>query len=95
MKTKEIITNVLEGMGLPAPSKRLLTSRHKVRIMEELLLMEPTKVLNVLKTPSQPIFVLAVARLIKEHKLGEYFDVLEKCRQWEREEKEANRGFLK
>ena len=63
--------------------------------MEELLLMEPNKVLNVLRTPSQPIFVLAVARLIKEHQLGEYFDILEKCRQWEREEKEANRGFLK
>lgn len=95
MKTKEIITSVLEDMGLPVPSKRLLTSKHKVRIMEELLLMQPTHVSSVSKNAYLPTFVKNVALLLKENRFGEYFDILEKCRHWEKEDKEAKQGFLK
>lgn len=95
MKVKEIITTTLEGMGLPAPSKKLLTPRHKVRIMEELLLMEHVKAVSIADNAKHPSFVQNAARLLKENNLGEFFDVLKMCREMEQEEKEKRTGFLK
>lgn len=96
MKVKEIITGILEGMGItPVPSPKLLTPRYKVRIMEELLLMEHNKVVRLTENAKQPSFVQNAARLLKENNLGEFFDVLKMCREWEKEDKEKRRAFLK
>ena len=95
MKVKEIITSILEDMGLPAPSKRLLTPRYKVRILEELLLMEHAKAVSIADSAKHPSFVQNAARLLKENNLGEFFDVLKMCKEMEKEEKEKRRGFLK
>lgn len=94
MRTKEIITYILEGMGLIEPSKKLLTPKHKVRIMEELLLMEHRKVVELAESKEQPSFVQNAARMLKDNNFGEFFDVLKMCREWEKEDKEKKKTFL-
>lgn len=95
MKVKTIRTTILEGVGLETPSKKLLSAKDKVVIMEELLLMEHCRVVRLTENAKQPSFVQNVARLLKENNLGEFFDVLKMCREMEKEESEKKDGFLK
>lgn len=95
MKVKEIITTILEDMGLSSPSKKLLTPKYKVRILEELLLMEHMKAVSIADSAKHPSFVQNAARLLKENNLGEFFDVLKMCKEMEKEENERKNGFLK
>ena len=81
-------------MGItPVPTPKLLTPKHKVLIMEEVLLMEHYKVVELAQNEEQPSFVQNAARLLKENNLGEFFDVLKMCREWEKEDKEKKKPF--
>ena len=87
MKVKSVKTNILEEVGFLLPSKKLLTAKEKVDIMEQFLMMPMSKIISLQQDGKKPSFVQQIARLLYNNNLGEYFDVLKMCREMAREEK--------
>jgi len=95
MKVKSVKTNILEEVGFLLPSKKLLTAKEKVDIMEQFLMMPMSKIISLQQDGKKPSFVQQIARLLYNNNLGEYFDVLKMCREMAREEKENSNSFIK
>ena len=79
MKVKSVKTQILEEVGFLLPTKKLLSSKEKVEIMEQFLMMPASQ----------------IAKLLYNNNLGEYFNVLKMCREMAAEEKENKDAFLK
>ena len=81
MMVKTVKTTILEGVDFMLPPKRLLTSKDKVDIMEQFLMMPMSRIVELQQDGKQPSFVQQLARLLYNNNLGEYFDVLKMCRE--------------
>ena len=95
MKVKSVKTSILEEVGFMLPSKKLLTSKEKVDIMEQFLMMPMSKIISLQQDGKKPSFVQQIARLLYNNNIGEYFDVLKMCREMAREEEQKEDSFLK
>ena len=76
MKVKSVKTKILEEVGFLLPTKKLLSSREKVEIMEQFLMMPACEVVKLQQDGRKPTFVQQIAKLLYNNNLGEYFDVL-------------------
>lgn len=94
MKVKSVKTTILEEVGFLLPTKKLLSSKEKVEIMEQFLMMPACEVVKLQQDGRKPTFVQQIAKLLYNN-LGEYFDVLKMCRDMAAEEKEDKGTFLK
>ena len=91
MMVKTVKTTILEGVDFMLPPKRLLTSKDKVDIMEQFLMMPMSRIVELQQDGKQPSFVQQLARLLYNNNLGEYFDVLKMCREMaEKSERKKN-----
>ena len=95
MKVKSVKTKILEEVGFLLPTKKLLSSKEKVEIMEQFLMMPAYDVVKLHQDGSKPTFVQQIAKLLYNNNLGEYFDVLKMCRDMAAEEEENKGAFLK
>ena len=95
MKVKSVKTRILEEVGFLLPTKKLLSPREKVEIMEQFLMMPAYEVVNLQQDGSKVVFVQQIAKLLYNNNLGEYFDVLKMCRDMAAEEEENKGAFLK
>ena len=95
MKVKSVKTRILEEVGFLLPTKKLLSSKEKVEIMEQFLMMPSCEVVNLQQDGSKVVFVQQIAKLLYNNNLGEYFDVLKMCRDMAAEEEENKGAFLK
>ena len=95
MKVKSVKTKILEEVGFLLPTKKLLSSKEKVEIMEQFLMMPSCEVVNLQQDGSKVVFVQQIAKLLYNNNLGEYFDVLKMCRDMAAEEEENKGAFLK
>ena len=95
MKVKSVKTRILEEVGFLLPTKKLLSSREKVEIMEQFLMMPSCEVVKLQQDGCKPTFVQQIAKLLYNNNLGEYFDVLKMCRDMAAEEEENKGAFLK
>ena len=95
MKVKSVKTRILEEVGFLLPTKKLLSSREKVEIMEQFLMMPAYEVVTLQQDGRKPTFVQQIAKLLYNNNLGEYFDVLKMCRDMAVEEEENKGAFLK
>ena len=95
MKVKSVKTRILEEVGFLLPTKKLLSPREKVEIMEQFLMMPACEVVKLQQDGRKPTFVQQIAKLLYNNNLGEYFDVLKICRDMAAEEEENKGAFLK
>ena len=95
MKVKSVKTKILEEVGFLLPTKKLLSSREKVEIMEQFLMMSACEVVKLQQDGRKPTFVQQIAKLLYNNNLGEYFNVLKMCRDMAAEEEENKGAFLK
>ena len=95
MKVKSVKTRILEEVGFLLPTKKLLSSKEKVEIMEQFLMMPSCEVVKLQQDGSKVVFVQQIAKLLYNNNLGEYFDVLKMCRDMAVEEEENKGAFLK
>lgn len=95
MKVKSVKTKILEEVGFLLPTKKLLSPREKVEIMEQFLMMPAYQIVTLQQDGGKPSFVQQIAKLLYNNNLGEYFDVLKMCRDMAAEEKEDKGAFLK
>ena len=95
MKVKSVKTQILEEVGFLLPTKKLLSSKEKVEIMEQFLMMPSCEAVNLQQDGSKVVFVQQIAKLLYNNNLGEYFDVLKMCRDMAVEEEENKGAFLK
>ena len=95
MKVKSVKTRILEEVGFLLPTKKLLSPREKVEIMEQFLMMPASQIVTLQQDGRKPTFVQQIAKLLYNNNLGEYFDVLKMCRDMAVEEEENNGAFLK
>lgn len=95
MKVKSVKTKILEEVGFLLPTKKLLSSKEKVEIMEQFLMMPAKEIVRLQQDGGKPVFVQQMARLLYNNNLGEYFNVLKMCRDMAEEEKDNKDAFLK
>lgn len=95
MKVKSVKTKILEEVGFLLPTKKLLSSKEKVEIMEQFLMMPAKEIVRLQQDGGKPVFVQQMARLLYNNNLGEYFNVLKMCRDMAAEEEENKGAFLK
>lgn len=95
MKVKSVKTRILEEVGFLLPTKKLLSPREKVEIMEQFLMMPAYEVVKLQQDGHKPTFVQQIAKLLYNNNLGEYFDILKMCRDMAAEEEENKGAFLK
>lgn len=95
MKVKSVKTKILEEVGFLLPTKKLLSSKEKVEIMEQFLMMPAKEIVRLQQDEGKPVFVQQMARLLYNNNLGEYFNVLKMCRDMAAEEEENKGAFLK
>lgn len=95
MKVKSVKTKILEDVGFLLPTKKLLSSKEKVEIMEQFLMMPAKETVRLQQDGGKPVFVQQMARLLYNNNLGEYFNVLKMCRDMAAEEKDNKDAFLK
>lgn len=95
MKVKSVKTRILEEVGFLLPTKKLLSPREKVEIMEQFLMMPASQIVTLQQDGRKPTFVQQIAKLLYNNNLGEYFDVLKMCRDMAAEEEENKGAFLK
>lgn len=95
MKVKSVKTKILEEVGFLLPTKKLLSSKEKVEIMEQFLMMPAKETVRLQQDGGKPVFVQQMARLLYNNNLGEYFNVLKMCRDMAAEEKDNKDAFLK
>lgn len=95
MKVKSVKTKILEEVGFLLPTKKLLSPREKVEIMEQFLMMPAYQIVTLQQDGGKPSFVQQIAKLLYNNNLGEYFDVLKMCRDMAAEEEENKGAFLK
>lgn len=95
MKVKSVKTQILEEVGFLLPTKKLLSSKEKVEIMEQFLMMPAKEIVRLQQDGGKPVFVQQMARLLYNNNLGEYFNVLKMCRDMAAEEDENKGAFLK
>nr|DAG56258.1 MAG TPA: hypothetical protein [Caudoviricetes sp.] len=88
MKVKSVKTKILEEVGFLLPTKKLLSSKEKVEIMEQFLMMPAKEIVRLQQDGGKPVFVQQMARLLYNNNLGEYFNVLKMCRDMAAEEKD-------
>ena len=95
MKVKSVKTKILEEVGFLLPTKKLLSSKEKVEIMEQFLMMPAYQIVTLQQDGRKPSFVQQIAKLLYNNNLEEYFNVLKMCQDMA-EKKEENKGaFLK
>ena len=85
----------MEEVGFLLPTKNLLSSREKVEIMEQFLMMPASQRVTLQQDGRKSSFVHQIAKLLYNNNLGEYFDVLKMCRDMAAEEEENKGAFLK
>ena len=95
MKVKSVKTRILEEVGFLLPTKKLLSPREKVEIMEQFLMMPASQIATLQQDGRKSSFVQQIAKLLYNNNLGEYFDVLKMCRDMAAEEEENKGAFLK
>ena len=95
MKVKSVKTKILEEVGFLLPTKKLLSSKEKVEIMEQFLMMPASQIMTLQQDESKSSFVHQIAKLLYNNNLGEYFNVLKMCRDMDVEEEENKGTFLK
>ena len=95
MKVKSVKTRILEEVGFLLPTKKLLSPREKVEIMEQFLMMPASQIVTLQQDGRKSSFVQQIAKLLYNNNLGEYFDVLKMCRDMAVEEEENKGAFLK
>ena len=95
MKVKSVKTKILEEVGFLLPTKKLLSSKEKVEIMEQFLMMPAKEIVRLQQDGGKPVYVQQMARLLYNNNLGEYFNVLKMCRDMAAEEKDNKDAFLK
>lgn len=95
MKVKSVKTRILEEVGFLLPTKKLLSPREKVEIMEQFLMMPASKIVTLQQDGRKSSFVQQIAKLLYNNNLGEYFNVLKMCREMAAEEEENKGAFLK
>lgn len=95
MKVKSVKTKILEEVGFLLPTKKLLSSKEKVEIMEQFLMMPAKEIVRLQQDGGKPVFVQQMARLLYNNNLGEYFNVLKMCRDMAAEEEENKGASLK
>lgn len=95
MKVKSVKTKILEEVGFLLPTKKLLSSKEKVEIMEQFLMMPAKEIVRLQQDGGKPVFVQQMARLLYNNNLGEYFNVLKMCRDMAAEEKDNKDAFFK
>ena len=95
MKVKSVKTRILEEVGFLLPTKKLLSPREKVEIMEQFLMMPASQIVTLQQDGRKPTFVQQIAKLLYNNNLGEYFDVLKMCRDMAAEEEENKGAFFK
>ncbi len=95
MKVKSVKTKILEEVGFLLPTKKLLSSKEKVEIMEQFLMMPACEVVKLQQDGRKAVFVQQIAKLLYNNNLGEYFNVLKMCRDMAAEEDENKGAFLK
>ena len=95
MKVKSVKTRILEEVGFLLPTKKLLSPREKVEIMEQFLMMPASQIVTLQQDGRKSSFVQQIAKLLYNNNLGEYFNVLKMCREMAVEEEENKGAFLK
>ena len=95
MKVKSVKTKILEEVGFLLPIKKLLSSKEKVEIMEQFLMMPASQIVTLQQDGRKSSFVHQIAKLLYNNNLGEYFNVLKMCRDMAAEEEENKGAFLK
>ena len=95
MKVKSVKTRILEEVGFLLPTKKLLSPREKVEIMEQFLMMPASQIVTLQQDGRKSSFVQQIAKLLYNNNLGEYFNVLKMCRDMAAEEEENKGAFLK
>ena len=95
MKVKSVKTRILEEVGFLLPTKKLLSSKEKVEIMEQFLMMPASQIVTLQQDGRKSSFVHQIAKLLYNNNLGEYFDVLKMCRDMAAEEEENKGVFVK
>lgn len=95
MKVKSVKTKILEEVGFLLPTKKLLSSKEKVEIMEQFLMMPASEIVKLQQDGRKPVFVQQIAKLLYNNNLEEYFNVLNMCRNMAAKEKEDKGTFLK
>ena len=95
MKVKSVKTRILEEVGFLLPTKKLLSPREKVEIMEQFLMMPASQIVTLQQDGRKSSFVHQIAKLLYNNNLGEYFNVLKMCRDMAAEEEENKGAFLK
>ena len=95
MKVKSVKTRILEEVGFLLPTKKLLSPREKVEIMEQFLMMPASQIVTLQQDGRKSSFVQQIAKLLYNNNLGEYFDVLKMCRDMAAEEEENKGAFFK
>lgn len=93
MKVKSVKTKILEEVGFLLPTKKLLSSKEKVEIMEQFLMMPACEVVKLQQDGRKAVFVQQIAKLLYNN-LGEYFNVLKMCRDMAAEEEENKGAFF-
>ena len=64
MKVKSVKTRILEEVGFLLPTKKLLSSKEKVEIMEQFLMMPSCEVVKRQQDGRNPTFVQQIAKLL-------------------------------
>nr|DAV10521.1 MAG TPA: hypothetical protein [Caudoviricetes sp.] len=59
MKVKSVKTQILEEVGFLLPTKKLLSSKEKVEIMEQFLMMPASQIVDLTTRWTQVIFCTA------------------------------------
>lgn len=95
MKVKSVKTQILEEVGFLLPTKKHLSSKEKVEIMEQFLMMPASQIVTLQQDGRKSSFVQQIAKLLYNNNLGEYFNVLKMCRDMAAEEEENKGAFLK
>ena len=95
MKVKSVKTRILEEVGFLLPTKKLLSSREKVEIMEQFLMMPSCEVVKLQQDGRKANVVQQIGKLLENNKRGEYFGGLKMCRERAVEEEENKGAFLK
>lgn len=95
MKVKSVKTKILEKVGFLLPTKKLLSSKEKVKIMEQFLMMPASQIVTLQQDGRKSSFVHQIAKLLYNNNLGEYFNVLKMCRDMAAVEEENKGAFLK
>lgn len=93
MKVKSVKTKILEEVGFLLPTKKLLSSKEKVEIMEQFLMMPASQIVTLQQDRCKSSFVHQLARLLYTNNLGEYFNVLKMCRDMAAEEENKGAFF--